>query len=55
MAKGYWIAHNPVKDAEVYGAYKIAAHPPFELTGHNFWSAMAVAKLLRAPLTHAQL
>jgi uncharacterized protein (DUF1330 family) len=27
MAKGYWIAHNQISDAEAYEAYKIAAAP----------------------------
>ena len=36
MAKGYWIAHNPVKDAEVYGAYKIAAAPALRAYGAQF-------------------
>ena len=27
MAKGYWIAHNQIRDAEAYEAYKIAAAP----------------------------
>ena len=33
MAKGYWIAHKPVKDAEVYGADKIAAAPALRAYG----------------------
>ena len=36
MAKGYWIAHNPVKDVEVYGAYKIAAAPALRAYGAQF-------------------
>ena len=27
MAKGYWIAHNQISDAEAYEGYKIAAAP----------------------------
>jgi len=27
MAKGYWIAHNQISDAEAYEAYKIVAAP----------------------------
>ena len=36
MAKGYWIAHNQVKDAEAYGAYKIAAAPTLRAYGVQF-------------------
>jgi uncharacterized protein (DUF1330 family) len=36
MAKGYWIAHNQVKDAEAYGAYKIAAAPALRAYGAQF-------------------
>ena len=36
MAKGYWIAHNQVTDAEAYEAYKVAAAPALRAYGAKF-------------------
>tara|TARA_B100000787_G_scaffold150750_1_gene123479 strand:+ start:474 stop:776 length:303 start_codon:yes stop_codon:yes gene_type:complete len=36
VAKGYWIAHNQVKDAAAYEAYKIAAAPALRAYGAQF-------------------
>jgi uncharacterized protein (DUF1330 family) len=36
MAKGYWIAHIDVKDAEGYKGYVSTAKPAFERFGANF-------------------
>ena len=36
MAKGYWIAHIDVTDAQEYPAYLAAAQPAYEKYGANF-------------------
>jgi uncharacterized protein (DUF1330 family) len=36
MAKGYWIAHVDVRDAERYKDYVATAKPAFEKYGANF-------------------
>jgi uncharacterized protein (DUF1330 family) len=36
MAKGYWIAHVDVRDAEAYKDYVAAAKPAFEKHGARF-------------------
>lgn len=36
MAKGYWIAHVDVRDAENYKLYVAAARPAFERFGARF-------------------
>jgi len=36
MAKGYWIAHVSVKDAENYPQYLTAAQPAYEKYGAKF-------------------
>ena len=36
MAKGYWIAHVDVRDAEGYKGYVTAAKPAFEKHGARF-------------------
>lgn len=36
MAKGYWIAHVEVRDAEAYKDYVAAAKPAFEKYGATF-------------------
>lgn len=36
MAKGYWVAHVDVRDAEAYEAYKAANAAPFAEFGARF-------------------
>ena len=44
MAKGYWIAHNQIRDAEAYEAYKIAAAPALRAYQGKFLVRAGVAE-----------
>lgn len=46
MAKGYWIAHVNVRDAERYKDYVSTAKPAFERYGANFLARGGVCQAL---------